>query len=353
MTDALPGEGGAIGHNERAASAGQAASPLTRARRPGAPAGRRPLSPHSQPDPHRFEDVPRSGPSVVALGGGHGLATALAAVRRYAGSITAVVSVADNGGSSGQLRETLGIPAPGDLRRCLVALAGEGASAGWVSAFGHRFDEGELAGHALGNLVIAGMADFLGDFERAIEEAGRLLDVVGQVYPASAEPVGLRACVAGVMVEGQVAVAASTGPIERVELVPGNPAACAGAIQAIELAEQVVLAPGSLFTSLLPALLVPEIRAAVEATAGSVVQVCNLHPQKPETDGLDGTDHLRALRGHGVRVDTLLYQEAGALAVDEAAVAGLGARAVAGDVGGRAARSHDPARLATALRALL
>ena len=144
-----------------------------------------------------------TGPAVVALGGGHGLSATLRAARRYAGDITAVVSVADDGGSSGRLRSAFGIPAPGDLRRCLVALADDSL---WAAVFEHRFDAGELEGHAFGNLLIAALADYTGDFEVALHETGRLLGLEGTVYPATREPVVLKAEVEGASVEGQVAV---------------------------------------------------------------------------------------------------------------------------------------------------
>lgn len=313
--------------------------------------GTRPVTPFAKSVMDRTEDNPPKGPSVVALGGGHGLATLLEALRLYAGSITAIVSVADDGGSSGRLRDPLGIPAPGDLRKCLVALAAEGTP--WREAFEHRFSKGDLEGHAFGNLVIAGLADAFDDFERAIEEAGRMLNAVGRVYPVTVDPVVLRAEVDGRFVEGQVAVATATGSIGRVELSPPDPKACPGAVGAIELADQIVLAPGSLFTSLLPALVVPGIRDAIAGARGKVVQICNLHPQKPETDGLDGTDHLRAVLAHDVRVDTFVYQADGALKVDEAAVFELAINPVAADMASAGGRAHDSARLAATLKALL
>ena len=167
------------------------------------------------------------GPAVVALGGGHGLATALRAIRRYAGSITAVVSVADDGGSSGRLRRDLGVPPPGDIRRCLVALAGDDRV--WSDAFEHRFREGDLEGHALGNLVLVGLAETLGSFPRALDEAGRLLGAVGRVVPATVEPVTLKAELADSHVEGQVAVANSHG-IRAIELVPADAVATPDAV---------------------------------------------------------------------------------------------------------------------------
>jgi len=299
------------------------------------------------------------GPRVVALGGGHGLATALRAIRRYAGDITAVVSVADDGGSSGRLRRDLGVPAPGDLRRCLVALARDDEL--WCRAFDHRFVGGELDGHALGNLVLVGLAETLGSFEAALDEAARLLGTVGRVVPATREPVELKAEVAtptapgevdaSIEVEGQVAVA-NCSHIRRVGLVPADAGAPLAAVEAIAAADQVVLAPGSLYTSILPVVCVPALREAIAASPGRVVQVANLRPQLPETEGLDGTDHLAAVLDHGVRVDTFLYEEAGALAVDEGRVRAWGVDPVAGHLAGPIGHSHDPGRLAGMLSAL-
>jgi uncharacterized cofD-like protein len=291
------------------------------------------------------------GPSVVALGGGHGLSVVLRAAREYAGSITGVVSVADDGGSSGRLRRDFGVPAPGDLRRCLVALAGRRTV--WRDAFEHRFGGGELGGHALGNLVIVGLTETLGDFPGALQEAGRLLDAVGRVFPATTDGVVLKADVEGEAVEGQVAVQNSAGRIRRVELVPSDAAAPAEAIATIAAADQVILAPGSLYTSLLPVLCVRDLRAAVEAAPGRVIQVANLRPQPPETTGLDATDHLRAVGEHGARVDAFLYQRDGVLAADEAVIRDRGVEPVSGDVARDDGLVHDPGKLAAALQALL
>ncbi len=290
------------------------------------------------------------GPAVVALGGGHGLAVVLRAARLYAGTVTAVVSVADDGGSSGRLRRDLGVPAPGDLRKCLVALAGRDSV--WRDAFEHRFEVGELGGHALGNLVIVGLAETLGDFTAALDEAGRLLDAVGRVLPATADPVVLKADVDGGAVEGQVAVANSPDRIRRVRVVPEDAPASPLAIAAIERADQVILAPGSLYTSLLPVLAVAELRAAVGAATGRVVHVSNLRPELPETAGLDATDHLRTVLEHGARVEAFLYQ-AGGLRADDDAIRAWGIEPLAAPVARDDGLVHDPARLATALQALL
>jgi uncharacterized cofD-like protein len=295
----------------------------------------------------------------VALGGGHGLATALRAIRRYAGSITAVVSVADDGGSSGRLRRDLGVPPPGDIRRCLVALAGDDGV--WSKAFEHRFREGELEGHALGNLVLVGLTETLGSFPDALDEAGRLLKAVGRVVPATVEPVVLKAELAepamtGEMVEGQVAVANSRG-IRRVELVPADVAATPDAVDAILAADQVVYAPGSLYTSVLPVLCVAGLRDSIAATPAQVVQVANLRPQVPETSGMDVADHLAAVLAHGARVDRLLYDTGDGLPVDHARLAALadewGLEAIAAPVARADGLAHDHQQLAQALCALL
>jgi uncharacterized cofD-like protein len=275
----------------------------------------------------------------------------LRAIRRYAGEVTAIASVADDGGSSGRLRRDLGVPAPGDLRKCLVALAADGSP--WADAFEHRFEAGDLHGHALGNLVIVGLTEVLGDFTRALDEAGRVLGAIGRVLPATTDPVVLKADVEGVQVEGQVAVQNSRGRVHRVELVPTDAAACPDAIEAVRRADQVVIAPGSLFTSVLPVLCVPELRDAVAGARGRVVQVANLQPQVPETDGLDATDHLRAALDHGARVDVFLYQRGGILRADDTAIAALGAVPVGAELTRPDAPTHDPERLATALGALL
>jgi uncharacterized cofD-like protein len=275
----------------------------------------------------------------------------LRALRSYAGEITAVVSVADDGGSSGRLRRDFAVPAPGDLRKCLVALAGDAPV--WPEVFEHRFAAGDLEGHALGNLLIVGLSETLGDFCAALDEAGRLLDAVGRVLPATTDPVVLKADVEGQAVEGQVAVQNSAGRIRRVGLVPTDAPACPDALAAIGHADQIVLAPGSLYTSLVPVLCVPELGAALQHAPGTVVQVCNLRPQIPETMGLDATDHLRAVLEHGARADRFLYQAGGVLAADEPAIRALGVEPVGAQLAGPDGLVHDPAELARALTALL
>jgi uncharacterized cofD-like protein len=291
-------------------------------------------------------------PRVLALGGGHGLSVALHAVREYAGEITAVVSVADDGGSSGRLRRDLDLPAPGDLRRCLGALAS--ADGPWPEAFEHRFAAGELAGHPLGNLVIVGLTETLGDMTAALDEAGRLLGAVGRVLPATLDPVSLTAEVGGEHVTGQVAIA-DAGKRERItdlRLEPADARATPAALAAIAVADQIVLAPGSLYTSIVAVLGVPEIRASITAAQGVVVQVANLATEK-ETTGLDATDHLATVRAHGGRVDVFVFDPECGLAVDEAAVRALGAVPMPMPIARPDGSGHDPAQLAKALSTLL
>jgi len=316
-----------------------------------------PRAPQGEPDAPQGEPD-AGGPAVVALGGGHGLAAVLRAAQGYAGSVTAVVSVADDGGSSGRLRRELGVVPPGDLRKCLVALAAPGNA--WSAAFEHRFGGTELAGHALGNLVLVGLIETLGDVGRALDEAGRILGAAGRVRPATIDHVVIRAQIEGAgpgsesaPVEGQVAVMQHQGRIRRLELVPADARAHPDAISAIASADQVVLAPGSLFTSLLPVLVVSEIRDAIRATRAQVVQVSNLEPQVPETEGLDAVDHLQAVLEHGTRVDVLLAPTDGLLRADVAAVRAAGVRSAAAAMANPSGHGHDPTRLARALADLL
>ncbi len=294
---------------------------------------------------------------VVALGGGHGLAASLSAIRRYADDVCAIVSVADDGGSSGRLRAAFGIAPPGDLRKCLVALADTESM--WSEAFEHRFDAGELQGHAFGNIVIAGLAASTGDFELALAEAGRLLGVRGRVVPATTEPVVLRATLrsgdgAGppgegddlADVQGQVAVA-NARHIAAVSLVPPHAKPPAAALEAIAAADQIVLGPGSLFTSVLAVVAVPALRQALADAPAEKVYVCNLGAQQPETAGFDVAAHVDALRAHGLDVDVVLY-DPGALPLGR-----LDARGVGRPVARSDGLAHDPAKLAVALADLV
>ena len=219
-----------------------------------------------------------------------------------------MVSVADDGGSSGRLRELLQIIPPGDLRKCLVALAEPGSLL--AAAFEYRFGEEELAGHSLGNLILAGFIEAAPDTVAALDEACRLLGVRGRVLPATIEPVVLKARSDGGQVDGQVAVMA-TDHIRTVSLVPADPKAPAEVLAALAEADQIVLGPGSLFTSVLAAIAVPDIREGIRRSAARKIYVCNLRPQVPETEGFDVGMHIEALAAHGVPVDIVVCDTAG------------------------------------------
>jgi len=241
---------------------------------------------------------------VCALGGGHGLATSLRAVRTYAEEITAVVSIADDGGSSGRIRAAAGGPAPGDLRRCFEAL-GDGSML--TAELGWRFSGGELDGHAIGNLLIAGMVGAGDDLLGSLDEVGRLVGAVGRVLPATSQPVDLVADTGDWEVEGQVAVHRASG-IVRLRLVPPDVSSPPEVGEAIAAADQVVLGPGSLYTSVLAATLARDVVEALAGRGGPTVLVANLQPDVESPEALD--DQLLVLEDHGVRPDMVLLDEA-------------------------------------------
>jgi uncharacterized cofD-like protein len=292
---------------------------------------------------------------VVALGGGHGLAVTLAALRLLGVAPTAVGAVADDGGSSGRLRRDLGLLPPGDLRKAMLALADPAAEV--RELFGYRFERGDLAGHNLGNLALAALTDLKGGFQEALEEASRWLRVQGQVLPATLVPVRLCGLVDGRQVEGQVAIATASGRVESVWLEPRAPAAVPAAVDAVRQADLVLLGPGSTFTSVVPNLLVPDLAAAL-TEAERLVYICNLEAQPGETSGFAPETHLAAILDHcpGLPVATVLCQrpqDAAAAARELRAFAELGAAVLHAEVAaddhpGR----HDAARLATALKEL-
>ena len=240
---------------------------------------------------------------VVGIGGGHGLATTLRAARTYADEITAIVSVADDGGSSGRLRATTGLPAMGDLRRCLTTLAGP--SDAWARSLERRFHGGPLDGHPLGNLVLTALAEELGDLSAAVAAVAAQLDLRATVLPTTDVAVTLVADTEAGHVVGQVAVQSTSG-IKRVALEPEDPPPAAGVVAAIGGADQIVIGPGSLFTSVLAALAVPAVRRAVARSSAQRVYVCNLRTEPPETAGFDVAAHLAALRNHDVAIDVVL-----------------------------------------------
>lgn len=292
---------------------------------------------------------------VVGLGGGHGLATTLEATRLYADDIAAVVTVADDGGSSGRLTRELGVLPPGDIRNCLVALSG---NAELSALFQHRFTSGALTGHTVGNLVIAALTEQTGDFAAAVDAARRLLSARGSVFPATTEHVDLRARVDGGVIRGQVAVAQSRAPIQAVYLEPPDPVAYPPAVEAIMAADQVVLGPGSLFTSLIATLLVPDVARALRETSARRVFVCNSRMQKGETEGLPASAHVEAVLAHvgpysldAIVVQSPVVAEDG-VAVDSDALSFLKIEVVEADVANPDG-GHDPQRLAAVLRGLV
>lgn len=237
-------------------------------------------------------------PRVVAIGGGTGLPVVLRALRLYAGEITAVVTVADNGGSSGRLRRELRIPPPGDIRNCLVALARNEFLANELFQF--RFNRGgELAGHSLGNLFIAALTEIKGDFVSAIRESGRILDVQGQVLPSTAEDVTLVARVEGdTIVRGQVEMIRRPEPIKSVCLEPEEAEALPEALDALRQADQIIFGPGSLYTSVIPNLLPKGTLEAILASKANKIYVCNAMTQHGETDNYTASEHIRAIQKH-------------------------------------------------------
>ncbi len=312
---------------------------------------------------------PADGPRVVALGGGHGLAASLQALRQVTPHLTAVVTVADDGGSSGRLRDELGVLPPGDLRMALAALAGEDDwGRTWEELLQHRFaGDGPLAGHAVGNLVLAGLTGSTGDAVRALDLTGQLVGAVGRVLPMSRIPLEIVAEVIGAdpchpmgfrEVVGQVAVATTDGTVAAVSLRPADPPACAESVEAVRRADWVVLGPGSWFTSVLPHLLVPDLHAALVETSARILVCLNLAEQAGETAGFSPEAHLDVLATYApeLALDVVLADEQavadphGLMAVVRAA----GARLVLAPVArGDGTARHHPDRLAEALALVL
>jgi uncharacterized cofD-like protein len=305
---------------------------------------------------------------VVALGGGHGLAASLRALRQVTGELTAIVTVADDGGSSGRLRQELGMVPPGDLRMALSALAGDDAwSRTWSDLLQHRFDgDGPLAGHAVGNLVLAGLCE-QSSMVAALDLVGRLVGARGRVLPASTVPLEIVAEVIGLdpsdrsamtRVTGQVAVATTTGDVCALHLLPEDPPACPEAVQAVLDADVVVLGPGSWLTSVITHLLIPDLRDALVKTAAQRVVALNLAPQPGETEGYSPETHLEVLCAHApeLAIDVVVADEDRVL--DRrglmGAVESAGGRLVLAPVSlGDGTPRHDPDRLAAVYRELM
>lgn len=301
------------------------------------------------------------GPRVVALGGGHGLACTLKAVKEYASEITAIVAVADDGGSSGRLTSGLGVPPPGDVRRCLLALAPEGSI--WADLFAHRFSSGDIEDHSLGNLLLAALADITGDFATGVDVAGQILNIVGKVVPAAIEPAELRAVAGGREVVGQAAITKARN-IETMSLGPDDLAANPKAVEAIRAADQLILGPGSLYTSLMAVLLIPGIAEAWQESLARKYFVLNLIDQDGETLGMTGADHVRALAsiagigGPGVIVahkgELDLPSDHSMVSIDQGDALGWGWDVVHGNLTSASADwpEHDHAALTHLLRQL-
>ncbi len=306
---------------------------------------------------------------AVALGGGHGLYASLSALRLVTRNLTAVVTVADDGGSSGRIRRELGVLPPGDLRMALSALAGERpADLLWGELLQHRFGgSGALAGHPVGNLILTGLLERLHDPVAALAEAGQLVGAVGRVLPMSPVPLDLVAevdrfdpddPVRARRIRGQSSIASTPGRVRSVRLLPTGAPACAAAVDAVREADLVVLGPGSWFTSVIPHLLLHELGRALVTTAATVVVTVNLVPQAGETDDFSPEELLRALGEHTEKQGGLLVD---AIVADSDAVSDHQAlRAYARDIGAALvvsriaadddAARHDPVRLAAAYR---
>lgn len=303
----------------------------------------------------------RPGPlKVAALGGGHGLAASLRALRHVTSDVTAVVTVADDGGSSGRLRQELGVLPPGDLRMALSALCDESDwGHTWSDVLQHRFtSSGPLDGHALGNLLIVSLWELLGDEVSGLDWVAKLLGADGRVLPVAAVPLEIEADVKlpngqEALVRGQSRVAVTSGAVQRVRLIPADPPACPEAVQAIRQADVVVLGPGSWFTSVMPHLMVPEIAEALHEAR--LTLTLNLAAQQGETTGYTAVDHLHSLQSYapGLKLDTVIADPASIEDLDElqSHARTHGARLLLRQVGqGDGGPYHDPLRLAAAYR---
>ncbi|MDQ6739093.1 MAG: uridine diphosphate-N-acetylglucosamine-binding protein YvcK [Actinomycetota bacterium] len=310
-------------------------------------------------------------PRVVALGGGHGLSASLSALRLLTTELTAVVTVADDGGSSGRLRDELGVLPPGDLRMALAALCDDtdwGRT--WRDVMQHRFTsrpgvQGSLDSHAMGNLLIVTLWELLGDPVAGLQWAGALLGARGQVLPMASVPLTIQGDVMEIAADGSrrsrtitgQATLALAGEVENVRLLPADAPACVEALTAIELADWVVLGPGSWYTSVLPHLLLPELRQSLCDTPAKRCITMNLDVNDKETTGMNAADHLRVIHRYAPEfgVDVVLADPSSVsdLADFERTASMLGAEVVFGKVGASGGRAvHDPLRLAAAYQDL-
>src|SRR5262245_21384902 len=272
---------------------------------------------------------------------------------KHAADVTAVVTTTDDGGSSGRLRRDLDMPAPGDVRHCLSALAEDESLVGHL--FEHRFTSGELAGHSFGNLFLAGLTDLLGSFDQAVAESARVLAVVGRVVPSTPDLVELVAEFEDdTTVRGETAIANAGKRCRRIRLDPSSPRAHPRALQAIERAELIVMGPGSLLTSTLPPLLVPGIRDAVRSSQARRIYVCNLLQQPGETEDFRASDHVAKIFEHvgddlidGVLVSRNRAEHGKPVPIDRGGLRRLGVRVYGARLAGE--WQHDPDKLARTL----
>ena len=316
--------------------------------------------------------TPTSGgatPRIVAMGGGHGLYATLSAARRLTPHVTAVVTVADDGGSSGRLRSELDVIPPGDLRMALAALASDSPQGRlWATIIQHRFGgSGALAGHPIGNLLLAGVNEVLADPVAALDELGRILGLKGRVLPMCPVALQIEADVAGLetdprmsrVIRGQVAVATTPGKVRRVRLLPGDPPATRQAVDAVMAADLVVLGPGSWFTSVIPHVLVPGLADALKATPARRALVLNLAAEPGETAGFSAERHLHVLAQHapGLTVHDIIV-DAGRVPSERErdqlrrTATLLKASVNFADISRPGTPLHDPAKLAAALEAV-
>jgi uncharacterized cofD-like protein len=311
-------------------------------------------------------------PRAVALGGGHGLHASLSALRLLTDDLTAIVTVADDGGSSGRIRRELNVLPPGDLRMALTALAGTDAEhRAWADLIAHRLGgTGLLAGHPVGNLMLTGLLEDATDPTAALARIGALIGAVGRVLPMSPIPLDLISVADRFdpddptrtrRIRGQSSIASTAGRVLSVRLLPNGAPACAAAVDAVRDADLVVLGPGSWFTSVIPHLLLRELGTAIATTRAKIVVVVNLVPQAGETDDYEPHELLEVLREHaepfgGVPIDTVLADHEAVLNPDDLQryVSAIGARLVmCGLAADDSAARHDPARLSRAIRDVL
>ncbi|MFT4125140.1 MAG: uridine diphosphate-N-acetylglucosamine-binding protein YvcK [Gordonia sp. (in: high G+C Gram-positive bacteria)] len=317
---------------------------------------------------------------IVSLGGGHGLYATLTAMRGLSADVTAVVTVADDGGSSGRLRAELGVIPPGDLRMAVAALLGAPAALDglddaqaqrhelWANALQHRFGGyGALAGHPVGNLLLSGLTELLGDPVAALDEIVHALGIGGRVLPMSVVPLEIEADVSGLesdprisrVIRGQVAVATTPGKVRRVRLLPADPPACDPALAAIAAADLITLGPGSWFSSVIPHVLVPDQLTALQDSPARKVLIVNLAPEPGETPGFSVERHLHVLHAHAdtFAVDHVVV-DAGSVPDGrerehlERAAGMFGATLAVGDLAVPGRHVHDPAKVATVVNNL-